>query len=147
MVDLIIILRKIACKDFGGTVKATKLSYRSMIGGILDYSASTLLPMTKDKLSKLESIQLKAARIILGAPMCVIGHILRAELGLKTIETRLTEMATGQLLRTITTEKHLRKRMVGEQNNYNNRWLNGAKVLMNRETSLTMLMQSISNQS
>ena len=104
----------------GGTENAMKRLYQSTIGGIINFSASAILPLSKANAGQLEAIQMKAARTILGVPKCVRNHIVRQELGLQPLVVKIAETATGQVLRTITTETKLRRKLQSKWNR--NRW-------------------------
>ena len=128
------LLRTIAHSDFGGSVIALRRLYVSMIRSVIDYSASSLLPLLPGDIRKLESIQLRAARAILRAPMCTNQHLLRTELGLIPIEQRLTEVAATQLMRTLTSEgdstlTHLSEHVFSK---HKRKWLRGVKTLVGK---------------
>ena len=127
------LLSTIAHGQFGGSVNMLRRLYISTIRSLIDYRASFLAKLTKKQVEQLESIQLAAARAILGTPMCVNQHILRTELGLIPIEQRIREVAAGQLIRTLSTsrEKKLRGRILRNEVTNTNRWEKGVRKIIN----------------
>ena len=90
---------------------AMKRLYQSTIGGKISSSASAILPLSKGNAGQLEAIKMTAARTILKMPKCVRNHTVTQELGPRSLVAKIAETATGQVLRTITTETKLRGKL------------------------------------
>ena len=98
------LLAKVARGSMGATVPLVRKLYISMVRSVIDYSASSLYPLTKKKLQTLQVIQNQAARTILGCPTTVRIENLLAEANLLPIEHRVATMAIVQIMRSVTTK-------------------------------------------
>lgn len=67
--------------------------YISVIRSLIDYAAIVLFQFSATQLRPLELIQNKAMRIILGCPKTAKIEVLRAELGIPSIVSRIQEIA------------------------------------------------------
>lgn len=83
------VLRRLSATDMGAGFHVLRNFYVQGIQSIIDYSATSLLNLTLAQVNKLETIQNKCMRVILGALRWTRLDNLRLESRLVSLETRI----------------------------------------------------------
>ena len=85
-------LQVLANRGNGAGIPVLRMVYISTVRSIIDYAAPVLICYSEKELKKLEIIQNRAMRIILGCPMSTRIEIMRLELNLPSIIDRIHEI-------------------------------------------------------
>ena len=81
----------------GASPAVLRLYYIHAIRPLVDYSAPTLITLSDKMCQKLEVVQNKAMRTILGAPRWTSITIMLSELGLVPLKDRITQLMAGRV--------------------------------------------------
>ena len=94
-------LQILANRGSGAGIPVLRMMYISTVRSIIDYAAPVLISYSEQELKKLEIIQNRAMRIILGCPMSTRIEIMRLELNLPSIMNRIREIVSVAAVRSI----------------------------------------------
>ena len=127
------LLKKVAWGSVGSSIPVLRMLYISMIRSVIDYSASNLIGLSRNRARALETIQNNAIRIILGCPRTAKIETIRHEVNLPPITDRIKVTATLQIMRSLnTTDDGVWNEAVfkpkGKQRC--NKWLNSVRDLL-----------------
>ena len=94
-------LQILANRGNGAGIPVLRMMYISTVRSIIDYAAPVLICYSEQELKKLEIIQNRAMRIILGCPMSTRIEIMRLELNFPNIMSRIHEIVSVAAVRSI----------------------------------------------
>ncbi|XP_068246583.1 uncharacterized protein [Palaemon carinicauda] len=127
------LLRKVARGSVGSSVPVLRTLYISVIRSIIDYSASNLITLSRQKRQSLEVLQNEAMRIISECLRTAKIETIRHEIGLPTLAQRIKAVATNQIVKSLNTaDDGIFKQAVMNPKGKDkcNKWLNSARELL-----------------
>ena len=87
-------LQYISKRYVGASLRVLRMMYVSLVRSMIDYASPVLSLLPPNALKPLEIVQNKAMRIILGCPMTAKVLVMRKELDLPSIHSRVTQINT-----------------------------------------------------
>ncbi|XP_076044928.1 uncharacterized protein LOC143027528 [Oratosquilla oratoria] len=109
------VMRSLATREDGATSKVLRTFYVSAIRPLLDYASAALAGLSKIQISKLDAVQNRALRVMLGAPPWTLVANMQQETGILPVSARIS-----QRLAAFTT------RVIQKQNSFLQRRINAA---------------------
>ncbi|XP_076052830.1 uncharacterized protein LOC143032244 [Oratosquilla oratoria] len=85
------VMRSLATREAGATSKVLRTFYVSAIRPLLDYASVALAGLPESQISKIDAVQNRALRVILGAPPWTLVANMQQETGILPVSARISQ--------------------------------------------------------